>query len=67
MLIIPSAQINAALDAGSSAGLLQSCQYDICCWCSDTNFTSQLNETWKGCSEADRDRESLSMLFAYFF
>ena len=63
MLITPSAQINAALDAGSTVGLLQSCQYNICCWCSDTNFTSQLNETWKACSEADRDRKSFSLPF----
>ena len=59
MLITPSAQLNAALDAGNAIGLLQTCQYNTCCWCSDTNFTSQLNETWKRCSEADGNRMSL--------
>ena len=56
-------QLNAALDAGSTAGLLQTCMYNICCWCNDTSFTSQLNETWKDCAAADRDGVSFYTLF----
>ncbi|KAM0797347.1 hypothetical protein BDR22DRAFT_864021 [Usnea florida] len=52
---LPPCPLNAALQAGSTAGLLQTCMYNICCWCNDTSFTSQLNETWKGCAAADRD------------